>query len=396
MELININKYKNARINKEELIIYLEAFRQKTLKMLDKFKGGFWSSSSLCDKYREAKGFEWTKGFCTGQILQLYMWQKDDNLLFYALKQYEELKKMTKLGNLGIKNHDAGFLYSISAGALYKMFKNEDYKKTLIMAADTLKNRFLNKCGVIQAWGNIGEPGENAGRIIIDTFMNLPLLYEVSLLTGDKSYKEVALSHLDKAIQVLIRPDYTTYHTYYFDVETGKPLYGKTHQGKSDESCWARGQAWGIYGLMLSYKYNQDRKDLFYLAKNLLNKFLDMLPSDLVSPWDFSYDNYDDVMKDSSATVIALLGILEMLDTDLLTEEEAKIYRKVFKAVLNSLIKNDYLSKDISTEDGLLRHQIYHSPFVDTKGMNEFCLWGDYFICELLVKLVKRNVIKFW
>ena len=237
---------------------------------------------------------------------------------------------MAKLGNLGIKNHDAGFLYSISAGALYKMFKNEDYKKTLIMAADTLKNRFLNKCGVIQAWGNIGEPGENAGRIIIDTFMNLPLLYEVSSLTGDKSYKEVALSHLDKAIQVLIRPDYTTYHTYYFDVETGKPLYGKTHQGKSDESCWARGQAWGIYGLMLSYKYNQDRKDLFYLAKSLLNKFLDMLPLDLVSPWDFSYDNYDDVMKDSSATVIALLGILEMLDTNLLTEEETKIYRKVF------------------------------------------------------------------
>lgn len=121
---MKLNKYKNTRVNKEELIIYLEAFRQKTLKMLGKFKGGFWSSSSLCDKYREAKGFEWTKGFCTGQILQLYLWQKDDNLLFYALKQYEELKQMAKLGNLGIKNHDAGFLYSISAGALYKMFKN--------------------------------------------------------------------------------------------------------------------------------------------------------------------------------------------------------------------------------------------------------------------------------
>ena len=139
----------------------------------------------------------------------------------------------------------------ISKIALYIEAKN-----SAIKAADCLLERWKPKGEFIQAWGNIHDNAMY--RLIIDCMLNLPLLYWATDVTGDAKYREIATKHAKTCRSVIIRPDGTTYHTYYFDPETGAPLRGVTHQGFSDDSCWARGQAWGIYGFALSYAYTKN------------------------------------------------------------------------------------------------------------------------------------------
>ncbi len=102
--------------------------------------------------------------------------------------------------------------------------------------------------------------------MIIDCLLNLPLLYWATEVTGDSKYADIAQRHIDTSLKVVLREDHSTYHTYYFEKGTGKPLYGETRQGYSDDSSWARGQAWGVYGTALSYRYTKEEsyKDIFY------------------------------------------------------------------------------------------------------------------------------------
>lgn len=102
--------------------------------------------------------------------------------------------------------------------------------------------RYHEKAGIIQAWGDLDDP-QQRGRIIIDCAMNLPLLHWAANETRNPYYREAAISHLGRANEYLIRGDWSSYHTYYFDTVTGQAQKGITHQGYSDDSCWARGQA---------------------------------------------------------------------------------------------------------------------------------------------------------
>lgn len=381
------------KLQNKEIRVLLNNVKNKIDRIIDKYNGDFIHTCTYNDKYYKANGFEWTKGFYTGIIWYLYLYTQDECYKKLALKQCLELGKEAKMGHEGIKNHDVGFIYSLSTIAGYMITGDEKLLEISRQATDVLTERFLSQCGVIQAWGKIGEEGINNGRIIIDTFMNLPILYKMSEFTGDKKYHDVALKHLDNACKVLVRDDFTTYHTYYFDTKSGKPLYGKTHQGKNDDSMWARGQAWGVYGLALSYKYNPERKDLLEKAKNLLNVFLNKLPSDLVCPWDFDYDDYMYVLKDASTMPIIVSGILELLKYDIFTKEEHTFYEKVAHNLLKALLENDFISQSNDKTDGLVKHSVYAFP---NKGLNECVLWGDYFYVECLMRLFTQDRWLFW
>ena len=160
-----------------------------------------------------------------------------------------------------------GFLYSLSCVAAYKLTGSSHAREAALLAADHLAGRYQGKWPFIQAWGNVNEPSEY--RLIIDCLLNLPLLYWASEVTGNPDYADKAANHIRTAIKCVMRPDCSTYHTYFINTVTGEPDHGVTHRETGTVSAWARGQAWGVYGIALSYRYLKKPEYLELFCKRL-------------------------------------------------------------------------------------------------------------------------------
>ncbi len=207
--------------------------------------------------------------------------------------------------------------------------------------------------------------------------------------TGEEIYRTVAQKHIKTALANVIRPDFSTWHTFFFDPETGKPDHGATCQGYRDGSAWARGQAWGIYGTAIGFWYT---KEPAYLPvfRGVTDYFLRHLPEDLVPYWDLEFGDGDPEPRDSSSASIAACGMLEM--AKYLEEPEAGYYRKIARKIMKSLVDR-YRVKDEKESNGLVLHSTYsnHSPYntCNHYGVDECNLWGDYFYMEALTRLSK-------
>jgi unsaturated chondroitin disaccharide hydrolase len=217
-------------------------------------------------------------------------------------------------------------------------------------------------------------------KIIIDTMLNLPLLYWATSQTGDLKYARVALDHAITASQYLIRDDASSFHTYLMDPNTGKAVEGKTHQGRFDESTWARGQSWAVYGFALSYAYTREPYFLD-VARKTAHYFINNLPEDFVPYWDFSFNDREPDIRDTSAGAIFVCGLLEMAKH--LDDAEREFYLKVAYKTMESLI-NNYSTENTPESNGLLLHGMYHHDH----GADECTIWGDYFYFEALVRLL--------
>ncbi|WP_314011438.1 glycoside hydrolase family 88 protein [Pseudostreptobacillus hongkongensis] len=332
---------------------------------------------------------DWTSGFWTGILWLAYEITKDEKYRKVAEFQLKSYKERIENKN-AVDHHDLGFLYIPSAVAQYKITNSEDAKKTGIMAAKHLITRFREKGEFIQAWGELGNPDNH--RLIIDCNLNIPLLFWASEVTGEEKYKEIAQKHVNTAANTVVRKDGSTFHTYYFDVETGKPLRGSTAQGSGDDSSWARGQAWGVYGFPLAYKYLKDEK-FINLYKTVTNYFLNNLPKDNVCYWDLCFDDTSGEEKDTSAAAIAICGMLEMNKNISVDDKNKKIYDNAAKHIMKSLIEN-YTTKKLKESNGLLKEAVYSKPH--GVGVNECCIWGDYFYMEALVRFLKPDLKIFW
>jgi unsaturated chondroitin disaccharide hydrolase len=317
------------------------------------------------------------QGFWTGMLWLAYEVTGNEKYRKVAEIQVEDyLKRIENL--FGVNHHDMGFLYSLSCVSAYKLTGSEAAKKAAILAADNLANRFREKGQFIQAWGELDAPDNY--RLIIDCLMNLPLLYWASEVTGDKKYQDIAMKHFETAINVVIRDDFSTHHTYFFDIETGKPSHGVTAQGYSNDSAWSRGQAWGIYGLALSYKYFED-PEIIEKYKNLTNYFLNRLPDDYVPCWDLIFTD-NETQRDSSAAPIAVCGMLEIMKY---TDDNQLYYQNAVNKILRSLSEN-YTTAGMKS-NGILAHAVYSIPHGG--GIDECNIWGDYYYMEALVRMMK-------
>jgi unsaturated chondroitin disaccharide hydrolase len=259
-----------------------------------------------------------------------------------------------------------------------------------LKAADQLASRYHEKGEFIQAWGTLGA--ENNYRLIVDCLMNIPLLFWASEVTGNPSYAEIAQKHFNTTMAVAYREDGSTYHTYYFDKQTGEPLRGVTAQGVSDDSAWARGQAWGSYGPLLTYKYTGDEAAL-ELFKTTVNYYLNHLPSDYVPYWDLAFTDGSVEPRDSSSAAIALCAMLEgikYMDGD---DPLRQIYVNACKRIMNSLIDN-YTTKNLPAANGLLLHGTYSKP--GGNGIDEMLIWGDYFYMEALHRMLEPEWQLYW
>ncbi len=250
--------------------------------------------------------------------------------------------------------------------------------------------RWRENIRILQAWGPKDDP-QNGGRIIIDCLLNLPLLYWATEQTGNPRYAEVARIHADQSLRFLVRGDGSSYHTFYFDQETGDAIRGGTHQGYRDGSTWTRGQAWGIYGFALAYRYFRDPEYLA-AAKRLAEYFIKHLPEDNVAYWDFDVPQNPTSPRDSSASAIAVCGMLEIAEhLDQADPARAKLLEAV-QLAMKSLTEN-YFTADSETEEGFLRHGSYSVR--GGASPDDFVIWGDYYFLEALMRL-EKGVPGYW
>lgn len=340
------------------------------------------AAASIKQCYPAEDNNYWTASFWVGMLWLAKEYTESDEFDEIIASQMNQFKKRLD-EKIELNTHDIGFLYTLSSVADYRITGSKMAKEMVIRAADELMTRYHPKAEIIQAWGDLDDP-EQQGRMIIDCNMNLPLLYFASQMTGDDKYKNAAYAHAKQAAKYIIRPDYSTYHTYYMDTITGEPKYGKTAQGYSDDSCWARGQAWGIYGFTLSYLYTGDPIFLD-TASHLADYFIEHLPKDKVCYWDLIFVSGEEE-RDSSSAAIAACGLLELSKQLPFTNVKKELYNQVTTEMIESLA-NCYTTKNTPESNGILLHAVYSKP--DNKGVDECNIWGDYFYMEALMRIYK-------
>ncbi|MCT4544739.1 MAG: glycoside hydrolase family 88 protein [Vallitalea sp.] len=386
----NINRYESKpNLTKNDIKKAIDHVLAKIDQNLDKYTNKFPTASSKDLVYGELDNVDWTASFFTGMLWLAYEVTEDEKYKNVAKIHIQSFKERLEK-RIQLDHHDLGFLYTLSCVSSYKITGDEESKEIALEAAKLLASRYYDKAEIIQAWGDLSDPTQR-GRMIIDCNMNLPLLYWASDVTGDSSYKDMATKHIAQASKYLIREDASSFHTYYMDTKTGEPLYGNTKQGYSDDSCWARGQAWGIYGFPLSYSYIKDW-NLIELTKKVTNYYLNRLPEDSICYWDLIFTEKDNEERDSSAAAIAVCGLLELIKYLPVTDEYYEYYKNASQMMLKSLI-TDYTTDINSDANGLLLHGVYYKG--GDCGVDESCIFGDYYYFEALVRAYK-DWNKYW
>jgi unsaturated chondroitin disaccharide hydrolase len=331
----------------------------------------------------------WTTSFVPGCQWLAYDVTGDDEFRTAALAHAADFARRVH-DREDLDTHDLGFLYTLSSVAPWRLLGTEEDKVAALAAADALMLRFLEPAGIIQAWGKLTDP-EQRGRTIIDSLMNMPLLTWASQVTGNARYLDAVRRHTVQLAKHIVRDDDTTFHTFYWDAETGEPLRGTTAQGAADDSCWARGQAWGIYGFALNYDATGD-EELLVAARRCADYFLDHLPADGVPFWDLIFTDGDDEPRDASSASIAACGLHELarIETD---PARAARYAAAGRKMMEDAVAYSPAAQGVPS-NALQLHSVYSKPAGD--GVDEGCLWGDYFYLEALVRHTQADWKRYW
>lgn len=352
--------------------------------------------SSVNNFYPSCKNDQWTCGFWPGEVWLSYEATGDAEFMNCGLVHVQSMKNRIE-NKISVDHHDMGFLYSPSCVSAWKILGDENAKTAALLAAEQLASRFQEKGEFIQAWGEMGKADNY--RYIIDCLLNTPLLYWASRESGNSKYADIARRHTQTCMKNSIRSDGSTYHTFFMDIKTGQPLYGRTCQGYADDSVWARGQSWGIYGSALAYRYDKNDK-YFETFKKTADFYLSKLPEDNVPYWDMIFNDQNATHdgetepRDSSANSIVACGLLDMARQTGNAE-----YERIARVLLKALAQK-YAVKDFSKSNGLVLHGTYSkkSPYntCTPEGVDECVSWGDYFYMEALTRLLNPNWNLYW
>ncbi|MEP2759768.1 MAG: glycoside hydrolase family 88 protein [Hyphomicrobiales bacterium] len=347
--------------------------------------------SSVRNVFPAVPNDQWTSGFWPGSLWLAFEATGDKTFQYAAQIQVQSLLHRIRK-RIETDHHDMGFMYSPSCVAAWKLVQDHDARRAALLAAHQMMERFQEKGAFFQAWGDL-DAHDNY-RFIIDCLLNLPLMFWASEETGNPQYALLARRHIETSLTYSIREDHSTFHTYFMDRKTGAPVGGATKQGHSDDSSWARGQAWGITGAAFLYRIEPSEK-LKTTFDTLLAYYLARLPEDLVPYWDLIFTDGPEP-RDSSAAAIVACGLLEMAGC--LPDEDAEPLRDMAERMVGSLVR-DYSVADPTVSNGLLLHGTYSkkTPFNTCKGegVDECVSWGDYFYMEALTRL-SREWTPYW
>lgn len=320
---------------------------------------------------------EWTSGFFSGSLWKLYELTGDKKWKIEATKYTEALDSVQYLTD----HHDIGFMMGCSYGNAYTLTGNDSYRKVIIQAAKSLSTRFRPVAGVIQSWNVKGNWQEKKGwqcPVIIDNMMNLELLFRATSLSGDSSFYRIAVSHADQTMINHFRPDNSCWHVVDYSLTDGSVRHRQTAQGYSDESAWARGQAWAIYGYTMCYRETGNRKYLDQAEKTF--EFIahhPNLPKDGVPYWDFNAPKIPREFRDASSAAIIASALYELS-----TYDKPEYYQGWADRIMKSLAGKKYRAKPGKNGNFLLMHSvgsIPHKSEVDVP-LN----YADYYFLEAL------------
>lgn len=322
---------------------------------------------------------DWTSGFFPGNLWYIFELTNDEKYKEKAL----EWTSFSEKEKDNAHSHDVGFKVNCSVGNAYRLTKTEAYKKVIIEAANTLKNRFNTTVGATRSWDFNKEEWEYP--VIIDNMMNLELLFEATVISKDSSYYKVADKHAQTTLTNHFRDDNSTYHVVVYDTITGKPIKKITHQGYNDSSSWTRGQAWAVYGFTMAYRYTKNKAYLDQAEATALF-FINHknLPKDGIPYWDFNDPDIPNTARDVSAATIMASALLEFG-----TYKENDRLLTYAEKVLKTLNSKEYiLSKDVSAPF-IFKHSTGNKPA--NSEIDEPIVYADYYYLEALLRKNARK-----
>ncbi|WP_046243568.1 glycoside hydrolase family 88 protein [Hymenobacter terrenus] len=316
----------------------------------------------------------WCSGFFGGSLWYLFEQTKDPKWKAAANKWSLALSSEQQ----NTSTHDLGFMLYCSLGNGYRLTKNAAYRPILLTGAQSLATRFHPEVGVIKSWN------EHAGYrypVIIDNMMNLEYLFWAAKESGDKKLYNLCLSHADSTLKNHFRPDYSSYHVVCYG-PGGQVLQRKTHQGYADESAWARGQTWGLYGYTVMYRETKNPKYLAQ-ARRIADFYLQhpKLPADKIPYWDFNAPGIPTEERDASAGAIAASALLELCTY---SGKEGKAYYQAAVQMLQSLASPAYRAKLGENNHFLLKHSVGSKPH--KSEIDVPLVYADYYYLEALLR----------
>jgi len=325
------------------------------------------------DKFETSNSGWWCSGFYSGTLLEIYEQNHDEALLTDAKRSLDSLAKE----QYNTHTHDLGFIMYNSFGNANRVAPNTAYKQILINSAKSLSTRFNLKVGCIKSW----ESKPSDFLVIIDNMMNLELLFWATKETGDSSFYKIAVTHANTTMKNHYRPDYSSYHVINYNPETGAVQQKKTAQGYSNESAWARGQVWGLYGFTVMYRETHDKKYLeqaIHIANFILNN--PNLPADKIPYWDFNAPNIPNALRDASAGSIMASALLELCRYA--DKKDEITYFNTAQSIIKTLSSPEYKASAGTNGGFLLKHSVGHLP--GKSEVDVALTYADYYFVEAM------------
>ena len=317
----------------------------------------------------------WCSGFYPGSLLYLFQETKEAALYIEANRMLELLKK--EQYNKG--THDLGFMMYCSFGNALKFNKSAGYDTILLNSAKSLASRFDPKVGCIKSW----DRKSDEYLVIIDNMMNLKLLFWATQATGDSSFYKIAVTHANTTMQHHFRADNSTYHVVNYNSSTGAVQEKKTVQGFANESAWARGQAWGLYGYTEVYRETKNKK---YLEQaNKIARFIlghPNLPADKIPYWDFNAPDIPTALRDASAAAIMASALLEL--AEYVPRKLSVQYYKAATTILHNLSEEKYCASAGTNGGFILKHSVGNFP--RKTEVDVPLTYADYYFLEAMLR----------
>lgn len=324
--------------------------------------------------------WRWVTAFWPGLLWLLYEECGDET--FKSIAESCEAKMDGELFEYLNLHHDVGFMWCLTSVKNYTLSGSRESRKRALIAASHLASRFNIRGNYLRAWNiNHFNKAVSAGLSIIDSMMNLPLLFWSSEELDDPRFSHIAEAHADTVLKEFIREDGSVNHMVEFDPQTGQAVAVHSGQGYAKTSAWSRGASWALHGMALAYRYT---KKQCYLdaSRKVADFFIDNLPEDHVAYWDFRAPQQESIARDTSAAACAACGMLEL--SRHLPDSESPKYRRAAANTVRSLFEN-YGNWDDDGEEGLISGGTLNHPA--GLGINVSLIYGDYYFVESLWRL---------
>lgn len=324
--------------------------------------------------YRLENAKDWTSGFYPGSMWLAYDLTGDEALASEARKYTNRLEDIQYYTG----NHDIGFMMFCSYGHALRLKPESKDKQILVNSSESLCKRFSPEVGLIRSW----DFGDWSYPVIIDNMMNLEMLFWASEQTGNSKYRDIAIAHADKTLKNHFREDMTSYHVVSYAVPSGKVESKGTFQGYSDSSAWARGQAWGVYGYTMCYRFTQN--PVYLEAAHKIAQFImNNRPSenDFIPYWDYNAPDIPNAPRDASAAAVTASALLELNGY---TEDKnlSNDYTAYAENILKQLSSSDYLAKEKENKGYILLHSV--GSFPHNSEVDVPLNYADYYYLEAM------------